>query len=307
MEVNSWVRGFLLTVVTAGVMLLLGCQGATTRENSKTGADAVKARTSTGAEAVEVRKLDDPANPYLGQYELWDQWVYEHMVSRPKAWKLGEYPENWDTLSAMVDKNGYMIPMLESTRQKEIAISNGEQDGYFNSSYYVYGEGELPKNILDGFTKEANRIRAGFTPPIPTWLVENTPSMAMLFPNGDVITLSELGDASMDCCSGRKQTWYRYNSSGEFTGQSKVTWWEIYYTEKHGEESWPEGDFENRMDGYVLFKDRATGQILSAWDYDGTRLDSEVPPPFRDPHPFMYLNQYFIIAFYELQNSDSMS
>jgi hypothetical protein len=127
--------------------------------------------------------------------------------------------------------------------------------------------------------KEANKIRANYNPEIPDWLAANSPVRAMLFPNGDVITLSKLGDKG-DSCSGGKQTWYRYNHDGELTGQSDVCWWEIYYSEKHGKKAWPDGEFENRMDGYVLFREPVSGQILSVWDYDSTELPSRVSPQF---------------------------
>ncbi len=303
MKSISWVGLLFIIAFVVGMGLISGCQGMATKSDAMVNSNAVKAKTSTGVEAVEVKDLDDPQNPYIGQYREWDLWVFANMVSMPKAWKLGEYPEEWGTLSAEIDENGYFIPMLESIRRREQAISDGTIGDYNRSVFKAYGDGEISRDMESAYFTEAERIRAQFVPSIPSWLAQNPPAGAMLFPNGDVITSGKLGSTDNDRCSGGQVTWYRYSNNGELTGQSKVAWWDIYYTEKYGSKNWPDGDFENRMDGYIFFKDRVTGQILSAWDYDGTKLELEVPPPFRDPHPFMFYNAGYLSKFHDYQNS----
>jgi len=86
---------------------------------------------------VVVQSLDDPDNPYKDDYRDWDHWVYANLVPAPKAWKEGEYPENWDSLSAEVDENGYVIPMLETVRLREESIKSGEFQARSSSPYLV--------------------------------------------------------------------------------------------------------------------------------------------------------------------------
>jgi hypothetical protein len=265
----------------------------------------ITAKTATGAEVITVKGIDDPDNPYKGQYERWDLWVYANMVASPTIWKAGERPENWDSLAAEADENGYLIPLLQTSRNQEQALSEGRREEYRNSVFEVYAEGELPTEVVEDYLREAYRVRAGVIAKIPDWLAEDPPAYSMLLPNGDVITDSKLGETDESRALGGETTWYRYNQAGELTGQSTETWWGIYYREKYGDTRWPAGDFENRIDGYVFFKDRDTQQILSVWDYDATQLDAALDPQPRDPHPFMMINGRMLGTLSQLQQGDS--
>jgi hypothetical protein len=101
--------------------------------------------TSGGEEVIHVKPLDDPDNPYRGQYGPWDQWIMQqHGIRNPredahmqeqsrrmteemrKAQEEGRKPQTsgmwrgyvptlddpWTRFSMRVDEQGFVVPLL---------------------------------------------------------------------------------------------------------------------------------------------------------------------------------------------------
>jgi len=256
---------------------------------------------SGGKAGIEVKPLNDKKSPYIGQYAEWDLWVYEHAIGSLLAFKQEEMPADWEVLTAYVNSDGYMIPMLEYAKLREEAEGNNTFREFKDSIYTLHGAGVIDKALRDRYFDEVDKIRARYFPLIPNWVASSPPRAAMLLPNGDVLThgpLGEGGDKNEPCCG--DYDYFRYNSNGDQVGDSKRGVWWLLYLDTNSYPM-PAGDFEFRKDGYILFKDPMTGDVLSLWDYNGTRLDERLTPPPRDCHYFTWLPVTLIRRFSVIQ------
>jgi hypothetical protein len=292
------------------MVFMISCNGGS-NDTVEVQDNSVVARTVHGSEGVSVQPLDAPGNPYADMYADWDIWVYENASSQPKAYKPGEIPAELVTLVGRVTMAGYLVPHMEYERLRHEAIKDGTWENFNNQFAKVYAEGLYEKSKLDEKYRESQKIGARYFPEIPSWLVASPPAGgAMLFPNGDVVTYGMLGSAddpdAETCCGGSGLPWCRYSPDGELINSSTLSWWHCFY--ESGESSMPEGTLNlTRIDGYVYFTSADGDEILSVWDYDGTRLEANTLPPPRDWHPFASIMPATLELLYELQQEAGTS
>ena len=124
----------------------------------------------------------------------------------------------------------------------------------------------------------------------------------MLLPNGDVVTEGMLGEnakpQSERDCDG---SWYcRYSIAGELLAKVKsAPWWYLFHN--RDELGTPHGKMNIREDGYIWFSSEYTGELLSVWDFDGTRLPDTVPPQRSTLH-FDWINAKLLETYYRVSN-----
>ena len=252
--------------------------------------------TVNGTCGIKVAPLDDEANPYLGMYREWDQWIYDNAVAEPAAHEDGIQPENWQVLYGHVTSDGYLLPCEVYTRLRQAAWAGGTIDEFPDRYCRVVGEGEMPAELAENYKAGMDRINASFYPAIPQWLAESPPHSAMLLPDGNIVTYGAPGDGSADEKALRCARIVLAADAGQPVSAiaeqvnlspSGVRYWlKRFHVEKNG---WPEGDLQSRRDGYFIFTHYLTGEILSIWDYDGTKLETTAQPPVRDAHNFIFI------------------
>lgn len=286
----------------------MSCNGGS-HSTSEVKDKSVVSRTAHGSAGVSVQPLDAPGNPYAGMYDDWDEWTYDNASSQPRDYKTGDRPADMVTLVGRVTMAGYLVPHLEYERLRHESIKDGTWESFDNQFAMIYAEGQYEQGKLDHKYLESQRVAAKYFPEIPSWLVASPPAGgAMLFPNGDVVTYGLLGSAdgpdAETCGGGSGFPWCRYSADGELIRTSTLSWWNCYY--EPGESNMPEGTPKmNRIDGYVYFTDHNDDDVLSVWDYDGTRLESAIPPAPRDWHPFARLMPSVLELLYDLQQEES--
>ena len=291
-----------LLVVGALCCFMISCQG----DGSSTGG-AKHALTAGGSTGVELKPLDDPDNPYKSLYREWDQWIYAHAVTGPVAWQNDDEPENWTHCTTRVDDEGWMVPALEYARDREEATKAGSYDEFCEEVFYLAAEGEMSPELLDQMQQEEWLIRAQYYPEIPAWLGENPSKCAMFVPDGRFVTYGPVGshlsaqepDEDEGWCCGSRG-YYLYDEDGNKLAQNDCAWFYLFYGE---DREWPKGECTSRQDGYFVFHDRLTDQILEIYDYDGTLLDSKTLPPKRDMHNFQMVPAYFVTQLYKAQQA----
>ncbi|MCC7476982.1 hypothetical protein IT575_00870 [bacterium] len=292
------------------------------------------------AEAVErprdwvlVRALDDPANPYRGQYRAWDHWAYQNAhrmvpdepidwqkyqerykelqilaarekreLSREEHEELQGYmsnkaPEDWQRLTVYVDKDGWPLP-LNQKRMNVYAEPDPSLDlretswlsRSFDDLFHFDAGGVMEPALLEEYGRENLRAVLRTMPPIPDWLMQSAVRDAIFMPNGDVITWGPLGSWDPDAEKENKErklanwadTYYRYNSAGELQSSlprmagplsalynlGMVQVYETASTLGYEASGGP---------GVLIYRDKESKQIISAWDWQGNAVDFSQP------------------------------
>jgi hypothetical protein len=296
---------FALTMMTA-------CAG-----NGRNSVNTASVRDTSG-NMIQVKALDDPANPFKGQYGPWDKWLYENMqpttdyqsrqtTTTGKALAEGieqslRQPANWTGLQTRVTDEGYLQPIVEGIK------SNEDQRGGSNAmpptnEGWIQAYGLMDPTTYEQLITAVNVVHASYYNPIPEWLVINPPESAMLLPNGDVVTSGLLGAgkealSKPGCCGGKSSIFARYDKDGNLIRTVNGRhWWYLYY--EGGDGSLPPGTMVNTMDGYIEFMAPNGVEILSLWNWDGTQLDPSASREHRDFHPFTFLTARNILDYYD--------
>jgi hypothetical protein len=204
-----------------------------------------------------------------------------------------------------VDESGWVVPSLAFTREREEAMKAGTYDEFCQEIFYLSAEGVMDPALLNSMQQEEWQVRAGYYPRIPDWLGQNPPKCTMFIPDGRFVTYGPIGsyisahelDENEGWCCGSKG-YYLYDPDGYQLAQSDCAWFYLFYG---SDRTWPTGECTNRKDGYFIFRDRLTDQILEIYDYDGTLLDTKSPPPMRDLHNFQMVPAYFAMKLYAAQ------
>ncbi|MEZ5336797.1 MAG: hypothetical protein R3F46_00905 [bacterium] len=189
--------------------------------------------------ASELRPLDDPANPYLGQYEEWDVWAHEH--HRPditshnelfSEFPAGTPPQAADNgmqkrhLELPVDAAGWQIPWRIYQQRIQQAKLDGISFEDLPRERTLFAAGLISPQLWQQREQVRIDLRAAALPPIPAWLGQDPPLELQFMPDGEFVARGRLGLVPhnmrpVDCLKlGRDERWYRYSAQGELLGRS---------------------------------------------------------------------------------------
>jgi hypothetical protein len=261
--------------------------------------------------AVSIRPLDDPANPYRDKYGPGDAWIYEHAGAPAWDGAMADWPADWHTLEAFVDSQGWLIPTSVVRRNREEVLVDRSRDCRNTYAVEYLANGVMPRELFEAHKCSQFSVWADYYMPVPQWLAVGPPRGAMLYTNGDVITVGLLGSGEIlvprgekgEGCCGGSSDWplCRYDRNGNLICTTNYTWLNLYMDNLESGDR-PEGHMRQTDQWYFIFRDD-TGVILSVYDYDGTKLPGTDEPPSRDVHPFVLLNPDQIQHLYEAQQA----
>ncbi|MCB1188283.1 hypothetical protein KDL29_14055 [bacterium] len=208
--------------------------------------------------ATELRPLDDPANPYLGQYQEWDIWTYEHF--RPgmdgkaiMAELSGPAPE-----LPKVQLAGFMQLGTDEEGQLHLwTYQKVDAEGFLvpagpagpklpGLTTYAFASGPIERAVYDDWTMQVNAGVASKYPPIPAFIGEHVPLRLVFVPNGEFAVKGPLGlgntaefDMQASSQLASRERWYRYSAEGELLGTTGVvgmgwrdqSWMLLYWPE----------------------------------------------------------------------------
>jgi len=193
--------------------------------------------------SVDVRPLDDPANPYRGDYGPFDHWCWEHFnrsitrandpdwqvgLSQAEGYSIWIGPESMPTMHDLdglkysyscVDANGYMIPHAvmtmnygtETDQSLRKAIERRQQN--FRPEYSGFWSlGPADPVVIADINEMRDRYFAAGYPTIPKWAADRHADMVFL-PDGGVVLVSDQGD---------KPLAERYDASGNLVSQADM-------------------------------------------------------------------------------------
>lgn len=199
-------------------LALLTAQSAV---GSRTWADELpaqpQARVQTGEgdaafSLIDVRPLEDPANPYLGLYSDVDRWIMAHPNSerlQKQLWpdlgnmlpaQLPQQPGDM-SLCVAVDPAGWLIPF---TQQRQTSLRRLDTHTVREALLPVpWDEQQVPPllpasgsaspEIVQQIWHERWAARAQQVPPIPAWLAEHPPLLTRFLPRGLFLCVGEMG------------------------------------------------------------------------------------------------------------------
>ena len=206
-----------------------------------------------------IKPLDDPANPYRGEYGAWDRWAYDNYLwlcseygfDRMTDDEYGQFMEDaanhisdvgGDQYFMVVRGDGYLMPFVEASEGEpgqfpvmgwghEVQADGALISYWIRSAFVVETTGELPDSLKDERDRAVAVVQAPALPAIPEWLVDNPPYMFQFMPDGEIVTMGELGTWGDDSVL-YGPVWCRYSSEGELLGQTtgpQAYWWELYF------------------------------------------------------------------------------
>jgi hypothetical protein len=264
--------------------------------------------------------LDARGNPYAGQYSALDRWALAHLVDWSAGKQAGSRPDI-QLIGVHFDASGYLIPQLLEVQQRHEAKRLGANSSMDTETAHTWAAGRLDQSIWASYVQERDALEASYYPQIPDWLAANPPAQTILLPKGFVALSNgpsaqgqrQLGNylatqspqvqsaANRGAGPRAQDEWHIYSPQGEEICSGTQPWqvnWILSNT--HGE--WPQGQPSNRADGYFMFK-AENGKLLSAWDWNGTRLPESAAMPARDMHNFSILRPRHLISYYKAQQA----
>jgi hypothetical protein len=172
---------------------------------------------------IAVRPLDDPANPYRGQYGEIEAWLIEHAETY-EEWRARSMAEMEaqraalpdpkgplhvvrNDVTAFVTPEGWLKPMplppsfrlMPSNREpgtpaEEINRHAGPRADFKQEDIYylIAPETALPAPLLAERQELQERQRFDGVPPIPAWLGTRPPQKLHFAPNGDYLVYGPL-------------------------------------------------------------------------------------------------------------------
>jgi hypothetical protein len=212
---------------------------------------------------IAVRNIDDPQNPYAGQYSELDRWYYDHYVpevtldEESYLWYYSrdeesdfvrQYPKDWGIGKGTIDEQGWPLPssVHRNTPQDQpltlrqyIVERYGRGKRLNGPKFFSYWfAGVIPEHLIAARDKESYYQQAREMPPIPAWLGENPPLRAAFVPGGEIVAYGPLGlriaapkdDYQAQMAPGEK--WYRYALDGKLLGTYDLP------TPEHGYSDW---------------------------------------------------------------------
>jgi hypothetical protein len=221
--------------------------------------------------SITVRPLDDPANPYRGQYGDIERWVYGHAESFDQ-WKArglaeqqallkasgGSPPAAMPPTSVFLDVNaaGWPLPRSGRDTDRSWQTQPGTPEEILNRQYgrslppptekryFIPAPlAGLPASLNAELTEEQERQRLFRQPRIPAWLGTRPPLSAVFMPNGEIVTYGELNlhytapagyaHSELSYLVGEPvgETWYRYSADGKLLGTVQNT--RAHYADWH--------------------------------------------------------------------------
>ena len=264
-----------------------------------------------------MRSLDDPANPYLGQYSEWDSWMYAHpgdpTFEERRAVFAGELPDNKFWGSVSVNADGYPIPDMLSRelRRQDDADGQPPPKDACNLGFGVWGE--MPLEMYERWDAAGLAVDAQYAARIPKWLADNPPKSARIWPDGTVTTHGALGsdDGQGEYILLDQSSWkmtpepfFLYSAGGGLITGDAINETELFpgdYDAADPLDALFFANWEGKMfargkargwDGAMIENDYYTWYSRDPWtlqevyDYDGTRYGADINLYARDSNKF---------------------
>jgi hypothetical protein len=259
---------------------------------------------------VELRPLDDPLNPWRGQYEAWDRWALQHyggndperdehmrrqsdelQAAARLALKEGRVfnefelmkpyepgpDSSWRDLHVYVDPQGFQIPMRAVWQRELSTRSLRPGQGEPPSRHYSYhAGGKMDSELLQAYDGAHAQMIAGAAPRIPAWLAEAAPEHCVFMTDGRIAV------ESRDASGGR--LWRLCSPEGELVWELPAAglgdWREFYGEELDRIRLNATARGQTASDwfaGTLLLLEEPGGRIVGAYDYTGKPLPVSEP------------------------------
>jgi len=265
-----------------------------------------------------VRDLNDPDNPYRGQYEEWDIWTYEHVRGTTNTdvsnWYRGESPDDYCMLTIRVDTEGNVVPLRLSTADDLAIMHDPNYSPETDCRFSLRGGGVINPRLLDKLDEMLIGLRMPYAPAVPEWLAKAPPERVMFMPDGDLVCIGEPDPDRR--ISHRPNTvpaeatptvTRRYDREGKLLAETAPgdPWFTVYFTgfadilaemQAGNYSYWEYG-------GYIVFNDSQTRSIAAIYDYDGTEIAVDTQLNWYEAR-FEVINGAELPVIHRLQSAD---
>ncbi|MEZ5337366.1 MAG: hypothetical protein R3F46_03800 [bacterium] len=237
---------------------------------------ACQRQPAPAAAPLAIVALNDPANPYRGQYADWDAWIIANLDPHSSQMPGATVRQGEAALFVNIDEHGCLIPYELHARRERTGMQRGIVSAGYGSTRLL-AQGPISDELQARLSAMLAGISAEGYPEIPDWLMQEPPEAAMFMPNGDVLCRlpaaeSKYPDPELEGRDG-VMIWQRHAADGELLGWTSGHWLELYV----GSAGMPEGQLSS-IPGAMLEVRALSGSGFRLLDYDGTELDPLNPP-----------------------------
>lgn len=269
------------------------------------------------AKQISVRPMEDPDNPFKDQYRPWDYWLYTNLDTESTGnlkdittkQRVSSTTFQYDSLITNVTEEGFLVPMEQGVREYEASVSDGSVRSYEAQRKWVCGYGSVEHDVFQDCFQACDRIRAGFYPEVPNWLVQGTiPASCILLSDDYIVTSNSVsGDKNSAHAdegenAAEPHEYFLYDGEGNELGHGCGHWWFLIYAHRYPDREVPVGEFTWLPGGIVEFRDSETDRPSSTWNWDATEIDSTATPPQNDRHWFQKLAPATVQQIFDFQN-----
>lgn len=288
------------------------------------------------AAPVRIRDVRPDTNPFYDEFGAYDLWIVENRLDVADAAELdslrqpaGEPPAPdmlWHSGFLWVDLHGTVLPTYRyyldaAPRPQPQSLEEAVRGAPSTwPPYRLHAAGWIDRRTYEDRWRQQYRARAAHAgPQIPAWLGENPPITAWFIPNGEILTLGELGSgrehglrfvgaeawqalatqqagAEFEDQTHEPQPLLRFTASGELIqriepgelaqdeNRSTLAWVNVYFPGQRElySQVYERGNRLRMAGSYFVEVDskRFYGPLLAIYDYDGTPLPlAPLPPP----------------------------
>lgn len=290
-----------LTGIAALGITLCACRQEADNEFQSVGSHGVRsplASASPQSPPPALAPLDDPANPYSGEYEAWDQWAASHLdlafgdrkpPLAPEGFAASNPGLRWVSLRVRVDSAGRLVPYRRSVAAFAAATAGAlPEDSTLQCPFYSVS-GPMPADLAEAQDFATYEAIGAYFPAVSDWLIDYPPLGAWLIPNGEFITRGKLGavpasGGSGNPCSAQPSKdpaqpvekltsccdLYRYDPSGKLIEEFNGAWWSPYFAPCAGTDC--PHSMRELPGGLLEVTDPESGLVVGTYDYNGSPL-----------------------------------
>lgn len=244
------------------------------------------ASAANGTNVIPIQPLDHPDNPYRDAYGPWDAWMLANCTidDLPVDFDISEMPEGWRGYILRVNADGWVLPQTLMINGRLDSASQGEYSKFEAFPFAAYAMGVMPPEMKAQYDAAIGAVYREYYPPVPDWLADNPPARTTLLPDGRFIGESSLldldevdADTGEGSSTGSGQVYALYSHDGQLLATAQDFWMQLTVSAADLDEMDNYGMLHTAYNyRYIAAKDRTTGEITKAWDYDGTEVDVSV-------------------------------
>jgi hypothetical protein len=269
-------------------------------------------------QAVEVRPLDDTANPYRARYEDCDRWVVDHYVVRDpdNLFPTEDRFAGYYVLEGFVDEHGWLLPQVEVQRMTAAWYQDGSVNPLRDAFPFRFNAaGGMDAELLRSTRTAFAKARAPYLPMVQKWLADSPAEWSIILPDGRVVMKAWARGQQWDppglsdfaAPDSSTYGWWLFDAHGNMLSATlpQSYWFEATFPAFRVAAANYSQPYLNVIEKYghihLYSMDRAAHETYANFNWDGTPEQANLKLHDRDGNPFLGIHGFDLPIIYSEQ------